>query len=104
MGEEEVHDRLLVVVPCDVHRSLLLLVLVINVRMALLNEELDRFIAVGPHCVVQRRLPVLVLLVCVGTVDCHQAAHDVDVALPRGVEEGRLGVRVEVVHVAAMFD
>ena len=104
VGEEKVHDGLLVIVLRDVHRRLLLLILVVDVGTALLNEKLYRFVAVGPHCVVERGLAVLVLLVCVSSVGCHQAADDVDVTLSRGVEEGRLHVRVEVVHITAVLD
>lgn len=84
--------------------GLLLLVLVIHVGVALLDEKLHCLILTTPNGIVEWRLSIFIDWVRVGLVDVHEPSHNLQMTLSASVEQWCLYIGVSVVHKAALLN
>jgi hypothetical protein len=82
------------------HRSLLFLVLVINVGPAILDQELGHVEFSSSSRIIQGCLPVVINRVRLRIELSYQPLDYLGVTLPRCVKHGRLSIRILVIDIA----
>ena len=82
------------------HRSLLFLVLVVNVGPAILDQELGRVEFARSSRIIQGCLPVVIDRVSIRIEVRYQLLDYLCVALPRRIKHGRLSIRILVIDIA----